>query len=806
MNLTELEKLIAAAAKDGRTALDLRSNQLTTLPENIGELQNLQKLSLGGNQLTALPESIGGLENLQMLFLYANQLTALPESIGKLRSLQTLYLYSNQLRWLPESIDKLYNLQELDLSSNQLTALPESIGKLYNLQELDLSSNQLTALPESIGKLENLKMLHLSHNQLRHLPRQLFGLDIKIIMDARSGMDGLNLGNNPLESPPLEIAGQGLEAVRDYFKQLEGETVRLFEAKLLIVGRGDVGKTYLVNRLIHDKTPETESTEGIDIHKWFLKTARADSFRANVWDFGGQEIYHSTHQFFLTKRSLYLFLWEARQDDDILSFDYWLNVIRVLGGDSPVLVVQNKIDERKKTIDPTYWTKLFGNIVEYHDVSAKKNTGVTALKEAIVREIEKLPHIGDELPKTWIDIREELEAIKIKANYIPYGRYQEICRKYHLEDEQIDRLSIYYHDLGVFLRFVESPVLGQTVFLNPEWATDAVYKVLDNKKVQEHFGRFCFDDLAEIWEDAELYPADMYGRLIELMKSFELCFELPQKNEYIIPELLQPKKPDFEWDDGDNLRFKYEYGFMPAGVMTRFIVGMHDLIERELYWQNGLVVAYDGAKALVMKTENRVIEVWIRGGDKRALLSIVRHEFDRIHRLFSNLKVSQNVECICGECAGSAKPHYFTYEELLKFRAKNKLTKECSESGDAVPIEQLLGGIEYAKQTEDQLARITHHHYGDNYAIQGDVTFNKIDVQQTITQVKQAIEKTAAIDGKAKQKFLEHVDNIFKEFTTEGAKAGAQAGYDALKDYMIKEGIPKALSRAVKVASAGWLG
>jgi GTPase SAR1 family protein len=39
------------------------------------------------------------------------------------------------------------------------------------------------------------------------------------------------------------------------------------------------------------------------------------TFRVNIWDFGGQEIYHQTHQFFLSKRSLYL--------DEILDSDFY---------------------------------------------------------------------------------------------------------------------------------------------------------------------------------------------------------------------------------------------------------------------------------------------------------------------------------------------------------------------------------------------------------------------------------------------------------------------------------------------------
>ena len=216
---------------------------------------------------------------------------------------------------------------------------------------------------------------------------------------------------------------------------------------------------------------------------------------------------------------------------------------------------------------------------------------------------------------------------------------------------------------------------------------------------------------------------------------------------------------------------------MPAGILTRFIVNTHDLIDHNFYWKGGLVLTYEGAKALVVKTRSRVIEIWIKPDDRRALLSIVRRELDRINRSFSNLTVNQMVRCICDECKGNAEPHFFTYEQLLKFRAKKKQTMECSESGQDVLIELLLGGIETVIQT--QAAQVTHVH-GDSFTIHGGATFNKIEVQQTITNIKQVIKKSTAIEPVAKKKFLEHVDNIFKEFSKEGAKAGAKLGYDAL--------------------------
>jgi hypothetical protein len=140
-------------------------------------------------------------------------------------------------------------------------------------------------------------------------------------------------------------------------------------------------------------------------------------------------------------------------------------------------------------------------------------------------------------------------------------------------------LSKYLHDLGIILHFQKDPILKHLVILRPEWATNAVYKVTDNKQVITNCGYFTQENLSEIWRDREYN--DLHDELLQLMKNFKLCYEIPcQPGQYIAPQRLPLEPPKYDWDDNNNLIVRYEYEFMPKGIITRLIVEMHPLIYR----------------------------------------------------------------------------------------------------------------------------------------------------------------------------------------------------------------------------------
>ena len=657
------------------TALYLEENQLTTLPENLGNLTNLTALYLGRNKLTTLPENLGNLTNLTALYLEWNKLNTFPELIGNLTNLTTLYLEGNQLSAIPKFIGHLTNLTTLYLEGNQLSAIPKFIGHLTNLTTLYLERNKLNTLPENLGNLTNLTTLNLKINKLTTLPEFIISL---------TNLTTLYLDENPLINPPIEIADKGIEAVREYFRQLkEVGTDHIYEAKLLIVGEAGAGKTTLAKKIENPdyKLKKTEpSTEGIDIIKYSFPLENGYKFQINIWDFGGQEIYHATHRFFLTKRSLYSLVVDNRREDDNLY--YWLNIVELLSNNSPLLILKNEKQNRKRDINELILRGQFKNLKETLATNLNTNQGLDKILAQIKYYIRNLDHIGTELPTTWVKVRQTLE--QDERNYISFVEYLKICEANGIkrDDDQL-QLSGYLHDLGICLHFQDDKksILYKTVILKPEWGTDAVYRVLDNPKVEEQYGCFNEDDLKDIWHE-EQYN-DMHGELLQLMMKFELCYEIPgSKDTFISPQLLSNNQPEYDWDKSNNLILRYTYSdFMPKGIISRFIVVMHQYIDQQKYvWKSGVILKQDNTKAEVIEDfGKREIRIHVAGNNKRGLLTVVCHELDKINNSYKRLKYQKLIPCNCETCKDIQNPYAYKFQELVERLDYGKLTIECGK-------------------------------------------------------------------------------------------------------------------------------
>ncbi|XP_019626356.1 PREDICTED: leucine-rich repeat-containing protein 27-like [Branchiostoma belcheri] len=135
-----VKNLISSAQALGADTLDLSRRQLTSIPDEIFRLQDLEYLYLEGNYLSEIPDYFFTyLPNLKWLDLRRNRLKHLPATVGSHRCLKTLLLEGNELTSLPLELGQVMTLKGLNLRDNPLHVPPPAVmeqGTLAILQHL----------------------------------------------------------------------------------------------------------------------------------------------------------------------------------------------------------------------------------------------------------------------------------------------------------------------------------------------------------------------------------------------------------------------------------------------------------------------------------------------------------------------------------------------------------------------------------------------------------------------------------------------------------------------------------------------
>ncbi|MCW1921565.1 leucine-rich repeat domain-containing protein [Luteolibacter arcticus] len=695
------------------TTLYLHGNQLATLPPDIGKLSALRTLSLNSNQLATLPPDIGKLTALTALNLDSNQLTTLPTEIGRLTALTTLSLHSNQLATLPPDISRLTALRTLYLDHNQLATLPPEIGKLTALTKLSLHRNQLISLPPEIGKLTTLTTLSLNSNQLAALPPNIGRLPalMEIFLHENPGLGipesvlgpTLREVHHPLNPAPPTSP----RAIFDFYfaLQQQGEAP-MREVRTLLVGRGRVGKTSLIKALQNRPVDlQEKETPGISVEELPLHCAQADA-TARIWDFGGQEFLHGTHQIFLSERCVYVLVMEGREGSWEQETDYWLRFIQSFGGDSPVIVALGKYDLHPFSVDRHRLKERCPHIAGFVQVDAVTGRGIAELRTLLEETVSGMPEVWHGVPKKWHRIKQELESMA--SSHLAYREYQALCRRLDVtaEGEQ-DSLAQTLHRLGVALNFRDHHRLRNTSVLKPQWVTEAIYGLIRHTQQQDCHGVLREEDLGEALKPAEEYPPELHGFVLGLMEKFEVAFTLGETHasgkSWLIPELLGEEQPDaflqFRSEGVRRLRFSYPEA-LPPGLLPRLIVRTREMSDSHpgWRWRSGVVLEWCGCQALVrLDRLERRTDVAICGGtleERQALFDIIRSHLIVLH---GNVRAVEETE-IDGHPGVWVKVAKLRLEERKGTKQFDELISDVEEA--AVEVSKELDQVESDAATE----------------------------------------------------------------------------------------------------------
>lgn len=668
------------------------------------------ELNLRNMRLTELPESMKRISHIHYLNLYNNQLRVLPDWLGEFTELQTLYLSSNKLVRLPISLNKLIKLKKLYLFNNRITVLPKSLEQLARLHTLILSGNQLTELPSSLARLAYLKYL--------------------------------DLDNNPLNPGLAAAYKQGLKAVKAYLRA-KADSITLNEAKLILIGEGEVGKTCLLDALLDTPWQKHDTTHGIEIKPVQVTEQKSSKEIAlNAWDFGGQRVYRPTHQLFFSAPAVYLVVWKPREGWKQNCVKEWIQLIKHREPEAKILVIATHggPQQRQPDIDRQELQEMFGKntVLDFLTVESKpdvdgKRRGIEELKQAIAEVAVTLPEMGRTVPKSFQEVRQDMKDIG--KPFLPLEQVLTICRDRNMDDEVARLFLTISHCLGHLIYYEHDPILRDMVVLKPDWLATAISFVLDDEKTRRNHGLVRLSRLSELWNDTSRteefrYAAELHPVFLALMGKYDLSYRVADPFAQddsdplsLIAQLVDDTRPEDalaqQWPGqaaaGDIQQKQIccivdEKGQSTdaTGLFYQLIVRLHKYSlgrndhRHSIHWQRGLLLddSYNGQALLEHKGND--VHITVRAPYPERFLAMLTGEVKfLVESFWEGLRCNIMVPCVepCGRNAPGTG--LFNVEKLIASKRKKRPEYPCPVCNEWQDIDTLLRNAPAVSPTAD---------------------------------------------------------------------------------------------------------
>ncbi|MFD2523287.1 leucine-rich repeat domain-containing protein, partial [Emticicia soli] len=596
-------------------SLNLRDNQI----QDISFLQNLtqlQALYLNANQIQDY-SFLQNLTQLQALYLSSNQIQdySFLQNLTQLQSLDLSYTKIQDYSFL----QNLTQLKSLNLHDNQIQDI-SFLQNLTQLQYLNLRDNQIQDI-NFLQNLTQLQYLNLRDNQIQDIVQLHYIINLK-------HLNQILLSDNPIHLPS-ELDLDDLDELRAYFSDLEkGHSTKRF-VKILFLGDGCVGKTTLFQHLKLGYPPPPidaqDRTHGIALDIW---DKEFKDIKVNVWDFGGQEIFHGTHRLFLGQRAIYILVWTKQENkkcspEEQHPLKYWLDFIADYGTESTVLLVENTIDDEfdsqqfpdDKALEELvkeFKVRKIDLIATNYRINCQQSTkDVKRFKKVLQNEIENIldTYPIDEFPTNRLAVIEALENLKKVNKTILMADYLILCQENKISNPYA--LLSFLHRSGVISYFKN--LFSDTIILKTEWVLDAMYEALrlTNNPLKNSKGKLNQNDFNQIWKD---YTESEKSVFINYMQQSELLAEPKSQNkykplerdyQYLMPSLFPvcPKALRFEWDNKQTywvIKFRFIYPAIMQRLQVKILNYCHYKEEESLFIN---YLAFTGKKNEICNVE-----------------------------------------------------------------------------------------------------------------------------------------------------------------------------------------------------------
>ena len=695
LRLTKLQSLEGVSLPEGLQQLDLSFSELKSLDGAIFP-DGLQTLELTYTQLTSL-DNVKLPEKLRVFWLQGTKMTSL-KNVVLPRMLESLILTNSRLSDL-DDVKLPANLQRLYLDKTSLTSLPVCIRELKGLTKLDLSGLKLTKLPDWLPEL-GLPFTREEHGS------------------------GILLYNTTIEGVDMSIFDQSQEAILQWFeeqknKRLAAENGKVIEEdkplnelKVVFLGDGGAGKSHTIARLLRDGEQSKDfpniSTPGIVIKDKLYQFGDKE-VKVHYWDFGGQDILHSMHRMFLTKRTLYVVMVNVRDGNQDERARYWLHNLRSFVDGAPVLLVLNQMDMNENaSVNESDLRKLYPNLatdiakistLTYSDEQFREK-----FIDVLLGQIGTMNILDFPFTAAWRSLKDRLQGMT--ESYIFGDDFRKYCEECGVKGSDTVRRDLlnWFSDLGVSFCYNDSASLKDYVVLRPDWITNAIYIILFNRMDTVKNGLVRHEDIYRMLssEDMEAvrrtvttarYKPFEVDYVLKVFRKFRLSF-LVKDGEEFLPMLCNANTTDdaAEYEtDPTALEFWMYYEYLPNNVIHRLMVDRRNELDLDNVWLTGARFVYDSTGlSAVVKSEDKIIRIMVKKDAPKGVmpqfyLDALKDDLERISREMGLTVTGTEVVYKTAD-----KVAHFDYEELLYAQQEGDTYIRSKALGGRVAIADIL--------------------------------------------------------------------------------------------------------------------
>ena len=614
-------------------SLSIRSTKI----KNVTIMNTMQKLKFfdGAHSLILKCDFIRKCPLLQILNLRHTSINSMPY-INDLTNLEIINIGHTEVGVIPH-IDNLNKLRSFNIEYTAVSTL-EGVIFPISLRTLSLEGTRIRQLSETITQLGNLRRLNLSNMELEALPIDIVQLNLEFIFNNGYG---INLSGTSIRNVDMSLFEQPRAIIEEWFLQQgiandnDEQSKPLNEVKIVFLGDGGVGKSLTIQRLlINGDLPQSfdgNSTPGISITSRYY-TINGNNVLVHFWDFGGQEILHSMHRMFLTRRTLYVVFVNARDNTQDERARYWLHNIKSFANGSKLLLVLNQIDQNPSaSVNEPSLKELYPqlcNIVKMSATDYSPEQFKEIFEKILLQEIAKIPYINEPFLPSWKRLKNELQ--NMEKYYIDADMFVKIgeeCGVTVDNDVHINLLD-WFSDLGISFCYRDNSALSNYMILRPDWITNAIYMILFNGISRGKNGLISHEDIHQILklpQDCEVpskrvledisYSAIETEYVLGVIRKFRLSYRMNDETEFI-PMLCDRNEKAIvsEYvDKNDVLEFHMKYVYLPNNVLHRLMVEMRNDLVNDYVWLSGAVFmsCSMGLNALV-KTEDNKLKIYVK--------------------------------------------------------------------------------------------------------------------------------------------------------------------------------------------------